>query len=55
MDSDASIRNALSIHDRKYDFSTAYQHNGKLLYSEKKIIPLPYDFDMSGFINLAML
>ena len=34
------------------DFSTAYQHNGKLLYSsDKKIIPLPYDFDMSGWVN----
>ena len=33
------------------DFSTAYQHNGKLLYSNKQIIPLPYDFDMSGWVN----
>ena len=33
------------------DFSTAYQHNGKLLYSDKKIIPLPHDFDMSGWVN----
>ena len=33
------------------DFSTAYQHNGKLLYSDKKIIPLPYDFDMSGLVD----
>ena len=52
MDSDASIRNALFQYMiGNTDFSTAYQHNGKLLYSGKKIIPLPYDFDMSGFIN----
>ncbi len=52
MDSDASIRNALFQYMiGNTDFSTAYQHNGKLLYAGKKIIPLPYDFDMSGFIN----
>ena len=52
MDSDASIRNALfQFMIGNTDFSTAYQHNGKLLYAGKKIIPLPYDFDMSGFIN----
>lgn len=52
MDSDASIRNALFQYMiGNTDFSTAYQHNGKLLFVEKKIIPLPYDFDMSGFIN----
>ena len=33
------------------DFSVAYQHNGKLLYVDKDIIPLPYDFDMSGWVN----
>jgi len=33
------------------DFSVAYQHNGKLLYVEKEIIPLPYDFDMTGWVN----
>ena len=33
------------------DFSVAYQHNGKLLYVEKQIIPLPYDFDMTGWVN----
>ena len=33
------------------DFSVAYQHNGKLLYIDKKIIPLPYDFDMTGWVN----
>ena len=33
------------------DFSVAYQHNGKLLYVKKEIIPLPYDFDMTGWVN----
>ena len=33
------------------DFSTAYQHNGKLLFVNKEIIPLPYDFDMTGWVN----
>jgi hypothetical protein len=33
------------------DFSTAYQHNQKLLYHNNSIIPIPYDFDMSGFVN----
>ncbi|APA66333.1 hypothetical protein [Maribacter sp. 1_2014MBL_MicDiv] len=33
------------------DFSTAYQHNQKLIFKEGKTIPLPYDFDMSGLVN----
>ena len=40
------------------DFSVSFQHNGKLLYvknesspSEKKINPLPYDFDMTGWVD----
>jgi len=33
------------------DFSVAYQHNGKLLYVDSQIIPLPYDFDMTGWVN----
>tara|TARA_B100001758_G_C18010033_1_gene402585 strand:- start:224 stop:616 length:393 start_codon:yes stop_codon:yes gene_type:complete len=35
------------------DFSVAYQHNGKLLFVDKKIMPLPYDFDMSGLVNAS--
>lgn len=35
------------------DFSTAYQHNGKLLFIDKKTIPLPYDFDMAGLIDAS--
>jgi len=33
------------------DFSTAFQHNEKLLFVDNRIIPIPYDFDMSGFVN----
>ena len=33
------------------DFSTAYQHNEKLLFINKEFIPVPYDFDMSGLVN----
>ena len=52
MDADASVRNAMFQYMiGSTDFSTAYQHNNKLLYIDKLIIPLPYDFDMSGFIN----
>ena len=52
MDADASIRNAMfQFMIGNTDFSVAYQHNGKLLYIDKKILPLPYDFDMCGFIN----
>ncbi len=33
------------------DFSIAKQHNAKLLYINKKIISVPYDFDMCGLVN----
>ena len=33
------------------DFSIAHQHNGKLLFYEKKIIPIPYDFDLTGWVK----
>ena len=33
------------------DFSIAYRHNEKLLLVDDKIVPIPYDFDMSGFVN----
>lgn len=35
------------------DYSTAYQHNIKLLFLEKNIIPVPYDFDMCGLVNTS--
>ena len=33
------------------DFSTAYQHNQKLIYIDKKVHPVPYDFDMCGLVD----
>jgi hypothetical protein len=35
------------------DFSTAYQHNEKLIFVDKKAMPLPYDFDMSGLVDAS--
>jgi len=35
------------------DFSTAYQHNQKLIYVDKKMIPIPYDFDMCGLVDAS--
>ncbi|MCW5517340.1 hypothetical protein J1G40_13855 [Muriicola sp. Z0-33] len=36
------------------DFSVAYQHNEKLIFTEdKKTMPVPYDFDMSGLVNAS--
>ena len=33
------------------DFSSSHQHNGKLLFYKNKIIPIPYDFDLTGWVN----
>jgi len=35
------------------DFSIAKQHNAKLLYIDKDIYPIPYDFDMCGLVNAS--
>ena len=35
------------------DYSIAHQHNQKLLYIDTKILPVPYDFDMSGLVNAS--
>lgn len=35
------------------DFSIAYQHNQKLLFIDKKTIPVPFDFDMSGLVDAS--
>jgi hypothetical protein len=35
------------------DYSTAYRHNEKLLFIDKKMIPVPYDFDMSGLVDAS--
>jgi hypothetical protein len=33
------------------DFSVAFQHNGKLLFAAEEFLPLPYDFDMTGWVD----
>ena len=35
------------------DFSTAFQHNQKLIYVNKKVHPVPYDFDMCGLVDAS--
>ena len=35
------------------DFSNYQQHNSKLIYIDKEIYPVPYDFDMSGFVDTS--
>ncbi|TVZ59067.1 hypothetical protein NA63_1592 [Flavobacteriaceae bacterium MAR_2010_105] len=50
----ASIRNALFQYMiGNTDFSQAYQHNVKVIYIDKEMVPIPYDFDMSGFVNTS--
>lgn len=54
MDAESSAKNAFfQFMIGNTDFSVAYQHNGKLLYIDKKIIPLPYDFDMAGLVDAS--
>lgn len=50
----SSVRNAFfQFMIGNTDFSTAYQHNIKVIYINKEMIPIPFDFDMSGFINTS--
>ena len=35
------------------DYSSAYRHNEKLLFVDGDIIPVPYDFDMSGLVDAS--
>ncbi len=50
----SSIRNAFfQFMIGNTDFSQAYMHNVKLFYINKKMIPIPYDFDMSGLVNTS--
>ncbi len=54
MDDMTSIRNTMfQFMIGNTDFSVAYQHNGKLLYADKKIYPLPYDFDLCGLVDAS--
>jgi len=50
----SSIRNAFFQYMiGNTDFSQAYQHNIKVIYIDKNMVPVPYDFDMSGFVNTS--
>ncbi len=50
----SSVRNAFFQYMiGNTDFSTAYQHNVKVIYINKSMIPIPFDFDMSGFVNTS--
>jgi hypothetical protein len=50
----ASIRNSFFQYMiGNTDYSTTYNHNGKLLFVDKKIVPVPYDFDMSGLVDAS--
>ena len=52
MDAETSVQNAFfNFLIGNTDISVAYQHNAKLLYIGKRLIPLSYDFDMTGFVN----
>lgn len=50
----SSVRNAFfQFMIGNTDFSQAYGHNVKLFYIDKKMTPVPYDFDMSGFVDAS--
>ena len=52
MDTISSVQNAFFQYMiANTDYSTAYQHNQKLFLFDGKIVPVPYDFDMSGLVN----
>ena len=49
-----SVRNAFfQFMIGNTDFSQGYHHNVKLIYINKKMTPVPYDFDMSGFVDAS--
>ncbi len=54
-DDHASIQNdMLQFMIGNTDYSNAYQHNTKLVFTnEKKIVPIPYDFDLCGLVNAS--
>ena len=50
----SSARNALFQYMiGNTDYSITYRHNEKLFYIDDKIVPIPYDFDMSGLVNAS--
>lgn len=54
LDTLTSVRNAFFNYlIGNTDFSQSYLHNVKLIYIDKKIAPICYDFDMSGLVNAS--
>ncbi len=50
----AAIRNAMFQYMiGNTDYSVTYPHNTKIVFVDKKFIPIPYDFDMAGFVNTS--
>ncbi len=50
----ASVKNAIFQYMiGNTDFSQAYLHNMKVIFVNNSMIPLPYDFDMSGLVNCS--
>lgn len=54
LDTLTSVRNAFFNYlIGNTDFSQSHLHNVKLIYIEKSIVPICYDFDMSGLVNAS--
>ncbi len=52
MGSESTIKNSFfQFMIGNTDFAMGYQHNGKLMSIEGEVIPIPYDFDLSGLVN----
>lgn len=50
----SSVRNAFFQYMiGNTDYSVKVGHNEKLLFINKEVLPVPYDFDMSGFVNAS--
>ena len=50
----ASVKNAFfQFMIGNIDFSTYVQHNEKLIFVDEKVVPIPFDFDMSGLVNTS--
>ncbi|TYA54836.1 hypothetical protein FVF61_08485 [Formosa maritima] len=54
LDSLTSVRNSFFNYlIGNTDFSQSHLHNVKLIYIDKSIVPICYDFDMSGLVNAS--
>ena len=53
-DTISSVRNAFFQYMiGNTDYSVLAGHNEKLLFIDKEVLPVPYDFDMSGLVNAS--